>query len=163
MHIGAEMASPVLEWLDASDPRMAEVHAVRHEALFAPFGIPRDDRWDDEGASRCHLVALVDSRVVGYACLVLDPDGSGHVRQVSVLETVRGQGVGSELMREVEREGRRRGLTLVWLNARCTAEEFYRRLGWRTVSDVFPSGRTGVPHVRMEWPSGQPGDSAAIR
>lgn len=144
------MGSPVLEWLDATDPRMGEVHAVRHEALFAPFGIPRDDRWDDEDASRCHLVALVDAHVVGYACLVLDPDGSGHVRQVSVAEAVRGQGVGSELMREVEAEARRRGLTLVWLNARCTAEGFYQRVGWRTVSGVFPSGRTGMPHVRME-------------
>ncbi|MBN2247560.1 MAG: GNAT family N-acetyltransferase [Coriobacteriia bacterium] len=143
-----------LEWIEATDPRMAEVHAVRHEALFAPFGIPRDDRWDDQGADRCHLAALVDGRVVGYACLVLDPDGSGHVRQVSVLERARGQGIGRELMAEVEREARRRGLSLVWLNARCTAEGFYHGLGWRTVSGVFPAGRTGVPHVRMEWPPG---------
>lgn len=146
------MGEPAFEWLDAADARMAEVHAVRHEALFAPFGIPRDDRWDDEGADRCHLAALVEGHVVGYACLVLDPGGTGHVRQVSVSEAVRGRGVGAALMREVVAEARRRDLSLVWLNARCTAEEFYRRLGWRTVSGVFPSGRTGVPHVRMEWP-----------
>ena len=152
MPTGAEMASFTLEWIEVTDPRMAEVHAVRHEALFAPFGIPRDDRWDDEGADRCHLTASLDGRVVGYACLVLDPDGSGHVRQVSVLASARGQGIGRALMLEVELEARRRKLPLVWLNARCTAEGFYHNMGWRTVSGVFPSGRTGVPHVRMEWP-----------
>lgn len=139
-----------LEWIEADDPRMAEVHAVRHEALFAPFGVPRDDRWDDEGADRCHLTAIIDDDVVGYACLVLDPEGTGHVRQVSVAEHVRGRGVGREIMLEVEREAARRRLPLIWLNARCTAEGFYHRLGWRTVGGVFPSGRTGVPHVRME-------------
>ncbi len=154
MRTGAEMGDITFQWIEATDTRMAEVHTVRHEALFAPFGIPRDDRWDDEGADRCHLVALSDGSVVGYACLVLDDTETGHVRQVSVLEEVRGRGVGRDLMLEVEREARRRGLSLVWLNARCTAEEFYTRLGWRTVSGVFPSGRTGVPHVRMEWPRG---------
>ena len=144
------MSSIALQWIEATDPRMAEVHAVRHEALFAPFGIPRDDRWDDDGVDRCHLVALSGGRVVGYACLVLDPDGAGHVRQVSVLERVRKQGVGRWLMLEVEHEAQRRGLSLLWLNARCAAEGFNLRLGWRTVSGVFPSGRSGVPHVRME-------------
>ncbi|MHB1136147.1 MAG: GNAT family N-acetyltransferase [Coriobacteriia bacterium] len=146
------MAPCTLEWIEATDPRMAEVHAVRHEALFAPFGIPRDDRWDDEGADRWHLAALVDGHVVGYACLVLDPGGAGHVRQVSVSTNAREQGIGRALMLEVEAEARRRELRLLWLNARCTAEGFYHGLGWRTVSGVFPSGRTGVPHVRMEWP-----------
>ncbi|MEL7667763.1 MAG: GNAT family N-acetyltransferase [Actinomycetota bacterium] len=144
------MAAITLEWLDAGDPRMAEVNAVRHEALFAPFGLPRLDGWDDEGVDKCHLAALCDDRVVGYACLLLEADGTGHVRQVSVLEEVRTLGVGRALMDEVVAEARRRGLSLVWLNARCTAEGFYQRVGWRTVSGVFPSGRTGMPHVRME-------------
>jgi predicted GNAT family N-acyltransferase len=53
-------------------------------------------------------------------------------------------------MSGIEDEAQRRGLTLLSLNARTTAQGFYSRIGWRTVSDVFPFGRTGVPHVRME-------------
>lgn len=139
-----------LAWIDADDPRMAEVHALRHEALFAPFGLPRDDRWDDAGEDRCHLIALSEGRVVGYACLLLDADGSGHVRQVSVWPTLQRSGVGRALMREVDAEAARRGLPLVWLNARVSAEPFYRRVGYAPVGTTFPSGRTGVPHVRME-------------
>ena len=139
-----------LVWIDADDPRMAEVHVLRHEALFAPFGIPRDDRWDDAGEDRCHVVALRDGRVVGYACLLLDSSGGGHVRQVSVFPELQRSGVGRALMSEIDAEGVRLGLALLWLNARVTAEHFYHRAGYTTVSDRFPSGRTGMPHVRMQ-------------
>lgn len=139
-----------LAWIGPDDPRIAEVHALRHEALFAPFGLSRDDRWDDEGEDRLHVIAVLDSQVVGYACLLLDAQGTGHVRQVSVWPGLQNLGVGSAVMREVEAEAQRRQLPLLWLNARVTAEPFYRRIGYDTVSGIFPSGRTGVPHVRME-------------
>jgi len=139
-----------LEWIEVDDPRMVAVHDLRHEALFAPFGIPRDDGWDDVGVDRRHVIAVLDGEVVGYASLLLGDDGTGHVRQVCVQPLLHGGGVGSAVMREGDAEGVRLGLSLLWLNARVTAEAFYRRLGWRTVSGVFPSGRTGVPHVRME-------------
>lgn len=141
---------PLCEWIGPDDVRMAEVHALRHAALFAPFGLPRDDRWDDAGEEKRHLIASLDGRVVGYASLLLDGSGHGHVRQVSVEPGLQRCGVGSALMREVDAEGVRLGLSLLWLNARITAEPFYRSLGWQTVSGTFPSGRTGVPHVRME-------------
>lgn len=139
-----------VEWIEPDDPRMAEVHELRHEALFAPFGLPRDDRWDDAGEEKRHVIATLDGRVVGYASLLLDGQGAGHVRQVSVRPGLQRHGVGSAIMREVEAYGGALGLSLLWLNARVTAEPFYHALGWRTVSGVFPSGRTGVPHVRME-------------
>lgn len=139
-----------LAWIEADDPRMTEVHALRHEALFAPFGLARDDRWDDAGEDRCHLAAISGGRVVGYACLLLEAESGGHVRQVSVWPAMQRSGVGRAVMREIEAEALRRGLPLLWLNARVTAEPFYQRLGYTTVTGTFPSGRTGVPHVRME-------------
>jgi N-acetylglutamate synthase-like GNAT family acetyltransferase len=139
-----------LVWIDVEDPRMADVHALRHEALFAPFGSARDDRWDDAGEDRRHVIALHDGRVVGYACLLFDAEGGGHIRQVSVRPDLQRSGVGKALMSEVDAEAGRLGLSRLWLNARITAEAFYHRLGYVTVSDRFPSGRTGMPHVRMQ-------------
>lgn len=135
------------------DPRMADVHALRHEALFAPFGITREDGWDDSGVDKRHVVAILDGEVAGYASLLLEPDGTGHVRQVSVRPTLHGNGIGRDLMLACESEARRLGIDLLWLNARVTAEGFYHRVGYVTVSEeTFPSGRTGMPHVRMEKP-----------
>lgn len=147
------MRSVEIRLIAEDDPRMADVHALRHEALFAPFGIVRDDAWDDAGADRRHVVALVEGAVVGYASLLLEPDGQGRIRQVSVAPALHGNGVGRALMAGCEAEALRCGCTRLWLNARVTAEGFYLRLGYVTVSDgTFSSGRTGVPHVRMEKP-----------
>lgn len=152
-----------LAWIAADDARMQDVHALRHEVLFAPFGLPRDDSWDDAGADRLHLVAMHDAGdgtepvdeavavIVGYLSLLLEAESMGHVRQVSVRKDRQGAGIGRALMAEAEAEARRRGLAVVWLHARVTAEAFYHRLGYVTTSEgTFPSGRTGMPHVRME-------------
>jgi GNAT superfamily N-acetyltransferase len=143
-----------LAWIAEADPRMAEVHDVRHEALFAPFDIPRVDGWDDTGADRHHLVALRDGRVVGYASLLVSPDGTGQVRQVSVHPALHRVGIGRAIMAECDGQARRLGLSLLWLNARVSAEGFYHRVGYQTVSGTFNSGRTMLPHVRMEKPLG---------
>lgn len=145
-------AAIVYEWIHADDPRMAEVHALRHEALFAPFGIPRDDGWDDAGTDRAHVIAMLNGEVVGYSCLLFDTPGSGHVRQVSVRENLRGRGIGAGMMFAIEERARELGLGEIWLNARCSAEGFYHACGYETTSGVFPSGRTQLPHVRMSKP-----------
>lgn len=144
-----------IEWIAPDDSRMPAVHELRHESLFAPFGLPRDDRWDDAGEHKRHVIATMGGRVVGYASLLIDDSGHGHVRQVSVGDQLRRRGVGSAVMRAVEDEAARLGLSLLWLNARVTAEPFYLALGWETVSGAFASGRTGMPHVRMEKHTGR--------
>jgi predicted GNAT family N-acyltransferase len=145
------MTDILLVWIETSDPRMLEVNELRHVALFEPFGIPRCDTWNDDIPGVHHLIAVVGERVVGYSCLIVDDD-EGQVRQVCVAPRQRGAGIGRALMSEVVDEAARLGLGTVWLNARVSAEDFYRRLGWVTTSGEFPFGRTGVPHVRMEYP-----------
>lgn len=145
------MADIVLEWIQTSDHRMPEVDELRHIALFEPFGLPRVDKWNDDIPGARHLVGVADGRIVGYACLIVADDG-GQVRQVCVDEQLRGSGIGKAMMVEVVAEAYRLGLAAVWLNARYTAEEFYTGLGWITTSGTFPFGRTGIPHVRMEYP-----------
>lgn len=137
-------------WIAAEDPRMQHVHALRHEALFAPFGLERNDNWDDVGDDRRHLVAMIGDEVVGYTCLIKDPDRTAHLRQVCVRPDMQGTGIGRALMAEAEAEAQQLGLSQMWLNARVSAEPFYHRCGWKSVGGQFPHGRTGVLHVRME-------------
>ena len=145
------MVDSVLEWIETDDPRMADVSELRHLVLFQPFGIPRSDTWNDDIPGIHHLVVMVDGEIVGYACLIVDGD-LGQVRQVCVQPRLQGSGVGRALMIEVVDQARRLGMSLAWLNARTSASDFYRRLGWTVTSGEFPFGRTGVPHVRMEYP-----------
>jgi GNAT superfamily N-acetyltransferase len=57
--------------------------------------------------------------------------GSFYVSDVVVPETARGQGLGSELMRQAEQEARARGCRHMWLDTfEFQARPFYERLGF---------------------------------
>lgn len=138
-----------LRFVAADDPCMGQADELRHRALFAPWGLPRDDRFDDVGSGMHRLVALLDGRVVGYGCLI-ERDAEAQVRQMSVSPDLQRGGIGTAVMRGLIDRAAERGFPRVCLNSRATAETFYQRLGFRTVSEPFAAGRTGQPHVRME-------------
>ena len=57
--------------------------------------------------------------------------GSFYVSDVVVPETARGQGLGSELMRQAEQAARARGCRHMWLDTfEFQARPFYERLGF---------------------------------
>jgi len=116
----------------------------------APFGVERLDFDEAALPDSSVVVAMLHGAVVGTASLIVDGSTAGHVRLVAVAHTTRESGIGRTLMMAVEEEARARGLDRLWLNARLSAEGFYRRLGYATVSGQFASGRTSLPHVRME-------------
>jgi ribosomal protein S18 acetylase RimI-like enzyme len=133
-------------------PLFAEAVDLRYRTLHAPFGVPRDDCWNDEDRGSLHVMALYDGHVAGYARAILEPaSGSFQIRQVAVDPAFERRGIGSAVVTALVEEGRRRGMH-VWLNARETALPFYERLGFVVSSDTFRSPRTYLPHRRMDLP-----------
>jgi N-acetylglutamate synthase-like GNAT family acetyltransferase len=139
-----------LKWLAATDPLMRQVDELRFEVLFRPFGVPRNDMWNDAHPDVHRLAAIENGLVIGYSCLLVE-GREGQVRQVSVAFERQRMGVGKELMLETERHARALGLRRLYLNARLKAEPFYHRIGWTTLpGNPFPSGSTNLLHVAME-------------
>lgn len=122
--------------------------ACRNAALRAPLGrmllpeeLARDENYQ-------HFAAFTDSgEVVGTVLLDALSGTLGRARQVSVHETARGMGVGAALMRRVEEDARKRGLTEMVLHAREAAVPFYIRMGYHTEGEYFDE--IGLPHIRM--------------
>lgn len=132
-------------------PLFAEVDELRYRVLFEPFGVGRDDDWNDADPSATHVVALAGGAVVGYARLIAEADGrTGQIRQVAVDPSWERRGLGSALMRTVLGRAAEQGLTDVWLNARMSVVPFYERLEFRVTSGMFHAPRTYLPHVRMD-------------
>jgi ribosomal protein S18 acetylase RimI-like enzyme len=132
-------------------PLFDEIDELRYRVLFEPFGVGRDDDWNDADPSAAHALALAGGRVVGYARLITEQDGrTGQIRQVAVDPAWERRGLGSALMRTVLGRAAEEGLTDVWLNARMSAVPFYEKLGFRVTSGMFHAPRTYLPHVRMD-------------
>jgi ribosomal protein S18 acetylase RimI-like enzyme len=141
----------VLLQVPATDPVLRQVRDLCYETLHRPFGVTRNDAWNEADPASTHIVALDDDRLAGYVRLIVE-GGAGHVRQVSVVPAYRARGIASDLVVCAVARARELGLPLVFLNARERAVGVYERVGFRVTEGPFRMGRTYLPHVRMEMP-----------
>lgn len=91
-----------------------------------------------EGTSRT-VVAVDGSRIVGFARALCDEVSNGYISMVGVAADKRGQGIGSELVRQLMREDP--GITWV-LRARPKSSEFWERMGFKPSEVAMERVRT---------------------
>ncbi len=139
----------VVRIVEGTDPLMRDVADLCYETLHRPFGVPRDDSWNETDPASTHMLALEGGRLVGYARLILEPAG-GHIRQVVVAQDSRRRGIAETLVSGALARAREMGVGVAFLNARANAVGLYERLGFRVVEGPFRMGRTYLKHVRME-------------
>jgi ribosomal protein S18 acetylase RimI-like enzyme len=137
--------------VSGTDPVMRQVAGLCYETLHRPFGVSRNDAWNDTDPCSTHFVAVEGGRLAGYARLIADGH-EGHVRQVAVDPAYRFRGVGVALVGAAVAQAREQGLDAAFLNARERAVGLYERVGFRVTTGPFRMGRTYLKHMRMEMP-----------
>lgn len=143
----------VVRIVEYPSPLLTAAIDLRFRVLHEPFGVERDDDWNDQDRASTHVVATVEDDVIGYARLIAEEGGkTGQIRQVAVAPEWERRGVGTALIQGAIDEAGRLGMADVWLNARLTAVPFYEKLGFKVTSGVFRTPRTYLPHVRMDRP-----------
>ena len=106
---------------------------------------------DVQRGDRILLAAFIDSRLVGTVQILLaTPPNQPHradVAKLLVRRSARGQGIGRQLMEQVEEASRLAGKTLLVLDTVTgdPAERLYLRLGWNRVGVIpkyalYPDG-----------------------
>ena len=73
--------------------------------------------------------------------------GVARIGRVAVMQPLRGSGVGRQVIEALEQLARERGDREAVLSAQCSAEGFYRRLGYTPYGDVYDDA--GIPHIGM--------------
>lgn len=100
--------------------------------------LPNDDesvqRWLSNINHLCPFVAEVNCKIVGYA----DLQRSGLIDHFYVSAEYTGQGVGTCLMKHIESEARREGLSELTSFVSLTAESFFLHHGFSVVERCFP-------------------------
>jgi len=121
--------------------------ALRDKILRQPLNLTFSDEELQGEVSSQHL-ALVNDNVV-LACLVLKPISGKEIkmRQVAVDTTVQGQGLGSRLVQVAEEYAKDQGFTIISCHARYTAQDFYERLGYQVVGELFKE--LDIDHFKM--------------
>lgn len=149
---GYEAGEPVTEVRTGDWAALGEgARAVREAVFVQEQGIAREDEWDEADHTAVH--ALVTNRlgmpVATGRLLAEGAPGSGTARigRMAVDRTLRGSGVGRQVVQALEQAARARGDTRVVLGAQRSAEGFYGRLGYTPYGE--PYEEVGIPHVGM--------------
>ncbi len=107
-----------------------------------PYGIERDEFED----IAIHVLGEIAGEPVAAGRLRCLPDHA-KLERIAVRSPFRGRGAGSEITRFLLKLARERGYSSFRMNAQAHTVEFYRRLGFRAVGDIFLEA--DIEHVLM--------------
>jgi len=72
-----------------------------------------------------------EKRAVGMGRLISDGVSDGYIQDLVVFHDLRGKGIGKEMVRELVRFGKEKGLVWIGLIAEEGSQEFYERVGFK--------------------------------
>lgn len=127
-----------------------DAFAVRRAVFVEEQGVPEELEWDEYEEMATHFVAYDAGQPVGAArfrAYDLDGDRVCKVERVAVLESVRGEDWGRQLMESLEATAEEEGFDRFYLHAQTSAREFYEKLGYEQVGGEFLEA--DIPHVKM--------------
>ncbi|MFI1651969.1 GNAT family N-acetyltransferase [Streptomyces avidinii] len=153
------MTSPVEVRVAVSEEDLKSCFAVRSEVFVVEQSVPESIEYDAYDADAVHVLAVGSDGVPLGTGRLLHGDAAlgktgdltvGSLGRLAVAKSARGLGVGVALVRAIEAEAARRGLTAVDLGAQTHALGFYERLGYVAYGPEFQDA--GIPHRAMRRP-----------
>lgn len=132
----------VRQALDGSEIEAARL--VRLKVFVEEQGVSEELEVDDLDGVATHVVAFANGEVVGTGRALRD----GHLGRIAVVESQRGLGVGSEIVRLLTRIAMDSNAERAWLFAQLSAVGFYEKLGFSVCGAAFLEA--GIEHVEME-------------
>lgn len=132
-----------------TDSDLETAFHIRKEVFVKEQGVPLADELDefDNLSGRCdHVLVYYDEQAVGTGRIRV-VDGLGKLERICILKSYRKYGLGKKIIQMLEEIAKDKGIAKVKLHGQTHAEEFYKKLGYMTSSDVFTED--GIPHILM--------------
>ena len=143
------MLSLELRFISTTDPLYAHELELRYRVLREPLGHTRSDVPFPFERESLHLVALdAATTILGCVLFHRETPVSGRLLQMAVVPSRQGLGLGTQLVRALEAELRRRGVREVHLHARQSAVSFYERLGYEVYGEPYIEVSVEHRHMR---------------
>ena len=121
---------------------------LRERVLREPLGMKFKPEYLAQDKDDIHIAMFDNDEVVGTLLIKDLGQGIAKIRQVAVLPTLQGQGIGRQLMLFAEEHARKLGFKKIILHARFYTIGFYKKLGHEITSGPFEE--IGMEHYRME-------------
>ena len=121
----------------------------RWEMLRKPLGMSMDSLADSIEEESFHLMGIdEEGNVIASGRVHFNTSDEAQIRYMAVDDNFKRQGIGSEIVTELEKYALSKKAVTITLNARENAISFYLNLGY---SEVCPyQSDTGIPHKTMK-------------
>lgn len=137
-----------LKIIDHGTTEYQQMVGLRHEILRKPLGLLFTPEELDKEKHEILIAAFEEDQMLGCCMLVKVLPTECRLRQMAVLNTLRGKGVGRALMIFAENIARDNGFKKMTMHARASALGFYEKLGYAVIGDEFEE--ITIPHYIME-------------
>ncbi len=120
---------------------------LRNEVLRRPINLLLTPEDIQKEANDMFIAALENRQIIG--CCILTEINSNEVklRQMAIASEFQKQKLGSRIMDFAEQLAKSKNYQSIYLHARKTAVEFYKKHGYSIISDEFLE--VGIPHFEM--------------
>jgi len=121
---------------------------LRTEVFVDEQGVDQALEWDAHDAECLH--AVLCNRLglpVATGRLLPSENGVAKIGRMAVKRVLRGQRLGDQILTALMEAARQRGDKEILLHAQCSAENFYRRQGFRRQGEVFMEAN--MAHIEM--------------
>ena len=122
--------------------------ALRTEVFVEEQEIPQELEWDEHDAKALHALVLNKlGQPVATGRLLQPQPKLAQIGRMAVSKALRGGNLGRMVVEALVDAAKQRGDHQVILHAQCSAEGFYRRLGFNAHGEVFQDA--GIDHIEM--------------
>ena len=121
---------------------------MRNEILRKPLGLNFSNDELENEKDEILIGAFEEEKMLGCCMLIKMNNKTVRLRQMAVMNNLRGKGIGRALMNFAENIARDLGYRTITMHARKTAIGFYEKLGYGVVGEEFYE--VTIPHFEMQ-------------
>ena len=121
---------------------------LRYKVLREPLGLVYTAAQLADEKDEIHIIALQNHVVIGVVVLKKIGNKRLKMRQVAVDEQHQKSGIGKKMVIFSEEYAKQHGFGTIELHARDAAIDFYLKLNYHIVGDLFIE--VGIPHYEMK-------------
>lgn len=118
----------------SSAAELVQAQQIRHQVFVEEQGIPAELEYDEADRTATHVLAYQDARAIATGRLLIEEDKLGILGRIAVVAGVRGQGIGGQVVRQLEQCAVAAGVQRLILHPHAYLEKFYTALGYQTVA-----------------------------
>jgi N-acetylglutamate synthase-like GNAT family acetyltransferase len=146
--VKTNISSMALKIIDYGTHEYKLMLKLRDDLLRKPLGITFSSDELQKEKENVLIGAFDDDDILGCCMLVEQDSKIVKLRQLAVLNTLQGKGVGTAILQFAENLARDRGYRTITMHARKNTVEFFEKLGYKIDGPEFIE--ITIPHYKMD-------------